>query len=663
MQPGEPDIKAVWAAIADREARLLTLVRASAQIVWVTDKQGHVLSDVDPPPEIADLTWSTFTGLSQENLRGSGWAAAVHPDDLQTIATTAVQVRDSGAPIDCEFRIRHKSGEWRWVICRGVAVRADSGEIVGWVGSCTDISAARKTEAAYREAQQRLLAALDAGEMSTWIWNLADNTFWWDDAGPKLWGVVEEPTNHDIGSLMSLIHAEDLDAVMQAQKATLATGVAHSVEFRTVRPDGKLQWLQTRGRVEKDASGVAAQVIGAFIDVTKIKTAEESLRQAQKMEALGTLAGGIAHDFNNLLLAISGNTQLVLDDLDAKHPSRRSLEEIGKAAARAGDLVRRILTFSARQPSSPAVTPLRPAVEEALTLLRSSVPQNIRIGTRFDGVIACTLGHVELEQVIVNLVNNAIQAIGDRPGSIDIEVAVEHDAAARPANLPQSGRYARLTIRDSGSGMDAATRARVFEPFFTTKPSGKGTGLGLAVVHGIVQGCGGAITVESHPGRGSTFKLWLPLAATPAAASQPAATQRSAAGRGERILYVDDDEAVNFLIQRLLGKSGYLVTCCEDPHDALRLFAGRANDFDVVVTDLSMPGMNGFDLAEKLRLIRSDIQIVMTSGYVRDDDQACASRLGLGRIILKPNTVDELGRELDARCAQLRSNRMLKASG
>jgi len=545
MHREERDVKSLWAAIADREARLLALVKASAQIVWVTDQDGNVLSDAEPPPEIADLTWSAFTGLSQQSLRGNGWLAALHPDDLQSVASTIRRARLTGAPIDTELRVRHRSGEWRSMIFRGSAVLTQTGQVIGWIGTCTDVSAARKTEAAYRESQQRL------------------------------------------------------------------------------------------------------------------EVAEESLRQAQKMQALGTLAGGIAHDFNNLLLAISGNVQLAMADLDENHPSRDALREIAKASARASDLVRRILTFSARQPVAPAITPMQPALEEIMTLLRSSMPQNIRLQLRFDGeAVACTLGQAELHQVIVNLVNNGIQALGAKDGSVDIEIGVEHDAGRLPLGLAASNRYARMVIRDSGCGMDAATRSRIFEPFFTTKPTGKGTGLGLAVVHGIVQGCGGAIEVESEVNAGTTFVVWLPLASPVTIAQQPAVPANAAVGRGEHILYVDDDEAINFLIQRLLTKAGYRVTGCDDPAQAHSLFAAHAGDFDVVVTDLAMPTMNGFDLIHQLRAVRPDIPVIMTSGYVRESDQELASSLGIGRIILKPDTIDELGREVAARCEQIRSRQV-----
>jgi PAS domain S-box-containing protein len=659
----ENDIKSLWAAIADREARLLALVKATANIVWVTDKDGNVLADADPPQDIADLTWSSFTGISQENLRGRGWAAALHPDDLAVVAAVTKGSRDSGNPFYCEFRIRHHSGEWRWVTCRGSAVRGNVGEIVGWIGSCTDITAAKKTEEALRESQQRLLAALEAGEMSTWTWRLSDNTFWWDEDGEKLWGLAPDPTrSHDLIDLSLLIHPEDRAAVARARDETVATGVAHSVEFRTVRADGKLQWLSSRGRVEKDADGKPIRVIGVFVDVTKLKVAEESMRQVQKMQALGTLAGGIAHDFNNLLLTISGNTRFALSDLDKQHPSYRSLLEISKASARAADLVRRILTFSARQPLAPATTPLMPAIDEALTLLQSSLPNNVRIQTRFDDTgLACTLGLAELQQVIVNLVNNAVHAIGETEGAVEIIVrrgtADDSHSRDRPQN---AANFACVVIRDSGCGMGETTRIRIFEPFFTTKPAGKGTGLGLAVVHGIVEGCGGNIVVESDPGRGATFTLWLPLAQATAAAEQPTEIARKTTVYGEHILYVDDDEAINFLIQRLLEQLGYRVTCCDDPLQAHRLFAEQPQTYDVVVTDLSMPGMNGFDLVRGLKSIRANVPVIMTSGYVRDEDQARATHLGIDHVILKPNTVDELGHVLDSLCTQLRAQSQTK---
>jgi len=636
----EGDIKSLWATIANREARLLSLVEASAQIVWVTDKDGNVLGN--PPQEMAHLTWSSFTGLSQESLRGHGWSAGVHPDDVPAIAVATKQSRQSGDPVYCEFRLRHKSGEWRWVICRGNAVRAPNGELIGWIGTCTDITAAKKTEEALRDAQQRLLAALEAGEMSTWIWRLTDNTFWWDKAGEVLWGLCpEDLRSHKFEDLLVLIHPEDRAMAVRIVEEAITTGVARNFEFRTLRPDGKVQWLSSRGRVEKDAAGRPKQVVGAFVDITRLKLAEETVRHAQKMQALGTLAGGIAHDFNNLLLAINGNARLALTDVESTHPSRVALNEILRASARATDLVRRILAFSSRAPRESAATPLVAGVREALNLVRHSVPLNITINTHFDDAHALvSLDETELHQVVINLVTNAAHAIGDQRGTIEVSTVIASDAA-------------RIGVRDTGSGMTEATLTRVFEPFFTTKPAGQGTGLGLAVVHGIVQGANGKLDVVSKPGVGSIFTVHLPIVREgPAAHRVDDALAKS--GRGECILYVDDDDAVVFLIERTLRHLGYDVAGFTDAYAAVAAFKANSARFDIVVTDLSMPGMTGFDIARAIKQISAATPVVLTSGYVREQDRELAAAIGIDRVILKPNTIDELGAVLDSLCKQLK---------
>jgi PAS domain S-box-containing protein len=629
----------LWATIADSEARLLALVEASAQIVWVTDERGFV--QMIPPQAIAHLSWSSFTGFPVETMRGHGWIRAVHPDDTNKVVSLVADAIRSGLQFEWDIRVRHRSGEWRWVTARGIPVRVE-GVIRGWIGTCTDITSTKNVEHALREAQQRLLAAMEAAEISTWIWRISDNTMWWDEAGEKLWGLTPDThRTHKVDELQQFIHPDDRIAVGRALKETIETGVARPVEFRTVRPDGKLQWLASRGRVEKNEQGIPMRVVGAFTDITKLKEAEESLRQAQKMQALGTLAGGIAHDFNNLLLAMTGNTRLALADIPNTHAAHAPLNEVLKAGSRAADLVRRILAFATNAPRTLTSTPVCEAVQNAVTLVQVSIPDNVTLRTQLcNSPEHVDVSETELQQVIVNLVTNAAHAIGNRAGVIEVTVDVRDHKA-------------RISVGDNGCGMDGATIERVFDPFFTTKSKGKGTGLGLSVVHGIVTSVHGSISVDSKVDAGTTFYIELPVS-TNQQASPEIVDTTAPRGAGQRILYIDDDDAIVTLITRTLTALGYSVLGYTDSHAAAKYIEDHSEDFDVVVTDLSMPQLTGFDIARVVKATKPSIPVIVTSGYVRDEDNERAKALGIEYVILKPNTIDELGKALDVLCRKMR---------
>jgi PAS domain S-box-containing protein len=415
-----------------------------------------------------------------------------------------------------------------------------------------------------------------------------------------------------------------------------------------VEPDGRQRWLRWSVHPWRNVHDEIGGIIIYAEDITVRKRADELQLQSQKLEALGTLSGGIAHDFNNILLAIKGNTSLAVADLAPEHPAQVSLAEIAKAGERATHLVRRILAFSRPQERTLEVLHLRPVIEEAIQLLRATLPAMIEIRSQFAAdapVIAADA--TQIHQIVVNLGTNAAHAIGERSGVIELRVegvTVGDDFGASPELAP--GRYTRLSVSDDGSGMDRATMERIFDPFFTTKPPGEGTGLGLSVVYSIMKSCLGAVTVYSALGKGTTFHLYFP--ATAGALDAPLANATpTARGRGETIMYVDDDKALVLLVVRVLKKLGYEVGGYTDSAAALADFRLQPGKFDAVVTDLSMPDLSGFDLARELRAIRPDVPIIMTSGYARPQDQEAAARLGIVELILKPDTVDELGRALD----------------
>ncbi|MCE9576799.1 MAG: response regulator [Deltaproteobacteria bacterium] len=347
---------------------------------------------------------------------------------------------------------------------------------------------------------------------------------------------------------------------------------------------------------------------------------EAQLRHAQKMQAIGTLAGGIAHDFNNILASVVANLELVRGDLDATHPAHESLHAIELGATRATELVRQILMFSHKEPSTMTVLPLRTVVQEAVGFLRAAMPAAIAL----DVVLADDVPHVladptRLHQVFMNLGTNAWHAI--EPASGRVEIRVDTITTTTAGAVPP-GRYARITITDTGCGMDAATRDRIFEPFFTTKSKGKGAGLGLAVVHGILDEHGGAISVTSEPGHGTSFEVLLPAVAEPAEAAPPQPAREVPPGRGQRIFFIDDEVALLRAGARSLERLGYQATTFARPEDALALLRVDPRAADLVITDHSMPGMSGVALAAELTRLRPELPVVVISGHVDTVDPA-----------------------------------------
>ena len=415
--------------------------------------------------------------------------------------------------------------------------------------------------------------------------------------------------------------------------------------------------------------------VWSFRDMTERKHAEAQrarleaqLRESQKMQALGTLAGGVAHDFNNALAAILGNLELARQDVGPGHGALVSLEEIGKASRRAKDLVQQILAFSRRQKLERKPTSLALVVVESARLLRTTFPAGVelRVDCKADAppVLADA---TQIKQILLNLCTNALHAVQDqgRPGLVEIGLS-EYSVGGVLHNGPErrsigeraslrEGHYACLSIRDNGPGMDEATRARIFEPFFTTKQVSKGTGLGLSVVHSIVQAHEACVEVESSPGEGTAFCIYFP--ATEESVQElttPTPDTAPVHGKGKHVLYVDDEEAIVFLMTRLLERQGFRVSGYTDPQEALAAARAYPEQFDLVVTDYNMPGLDGLEVAQALKQIRADLPVVLASGYITEELRAKAPAAGISELIYKPNTVDDLC-EAVARYANLQA--------
>jgi PAS domain S-box-containing protein len=593
---------------------------------------------------------SGILGYKAGELLGKVWFETCLPERNRKLVRDVFDSLMSGDADFGEYAenpVLTKSGEERIIAWHNIVVRDDSGGIAGTFSSGEDITDRRRAEEALRQSEEQLRTAVDVAGLNAWIVQMETKDVRFIHMTSDFRGLApKDPV--PVEWALQFVHPEDRAPLISCLRRTSETGGVLRAECRVVMPDGTLRWIVSQGSWITGASGGPRRLFGVTLDMTERKRAEEAQLQAGKMEVLGTLASGIVHDFNNILLAIAGNAKLAITDLPPGHPVQENLAEIEKASARASSLVRRILSFSRPDVQSREVVQLAPVVEEALKFLRPTLPAMIGIRSSFaDDVPPVACDTAQIQQVVINLAMNAAQAIGARSGLIDVgldAVSVERGAVGA-AGLPE-GRWARLSVRDDGCGMDKATLERIFDPFFTTKPAELGTGLGLSIVLAIMKSHGGTVTVESEPGRGSAFMLYFPEAAEDMKNSREDRRELPR-GRGEHVLFVDDEEAIIDLAVRMLERIGYQVTACADPARALGLFNLRPRDFDAVITDLAMPGMSGLELARALLAVRGDVPILLNSGNAPPDVREAAFRMGIREMIQKPETIDELSHALD----------------
>jgi len=438
-------------------------------------------------------------------------------------------------------------------------------------------------------------------------------------------------------------YQESIEAVLR--------GEPRSLEFCMIGLQGRPFWLYSHNVPLRNKKGEVIGVLATTIDITERKKVEaekkkleEQLRQSHKMEAVGTMAGGVAHDFNNILAIIAGNAEFALDDIPADSPARESIEEIFKASRRAKDLVSQILAFSRKEAKELLPLQPQPLINEILKLLRSTTPTTVSIVQS----IATDCGRVAadptgLQQVLMNLFTNAVHAM-DEKGEITVtlqEVDLESDDFEQllyitPFSTRKPGKYAWLSVADEGSGMDAETIKRIFDPFFTTKDVGSGTGMGLSVVHGIIESHSGFITVSSEPGKGSTFSVFIPV--TEEAENHLLETENTMAPKTgtERILLVDDERPLLVMTKRMLENSGYTVTDEISSLNALEIFKANPDRFDLIITDQSMPAMSGSELAGEILKIKPGMPVILCTGFSTKISAENAEEKGISKYLSKP---------------------------
>jgi PAS domain S-box-containing protein len=639
--------------------------KAMPEAVVVTDA-AHRIVLVNP-------SFETITGYSLPEVRGRTCAL------LQGPLTDAATVREMDQALRQQFAFAgpvlnyRKDGSTFWNDLSISALHDPQGELTHFIGLMRDVSQRVHDDNALLEAENRYRHATEAaGGFILDVDTDIRYTYVSKRAEQLLGYASHEMLGRTPAAFMPPGEIEKVKAWLDSHLKI--DGAIHGLEHRVLTKSGSMIWMQISRIPIRNHHGETTGYRGIAFDITARKLAEQiatereaHLRETQKMEAIGTLAGGIAHDFNNIIAAILGNVSLALQDVSPNSPAVQSLEEIDKAASRARELVRQILAFSRRQATEYEQIALPPIVAEVARTLRATLPGRITIGTDCVESAPEVLGDAaQLQQVLVNLTTNATQAIGDGAGHINVAVDMpqpdEQTLAKHPTlrvllkNNPEG--LVRLTVSDDGPGMEYPIQSRIFEPFFSTKPVGEGTGLGLAVVHGIAQGHNGLILVDSQPGTGARFALYLPAARDTgektSEAHRPQLRQTSARTpplRAEtpgatpahrtHIVYVDDDESLLFLVKRLLERRGYRVSAHEEQQSALDAIRADPAGVDLVLTDYNMPGMSGLDLARKARTIRPDLLIAVTSGFIDERLNAEAAEAGIHKLIFKAVAVED----------------------
>ncbi len=500
---------------------------------------------------------------------------------------------------------------------------------------------------ALRRNEERTNFALAAARMGVWEVDLATQSITWSATMAPLFGLTADQAPASAEAYFALIHPDDRRMVEDSVARAARENTDYEVEFRVVWPDGTMRWQAGRGRMIRDASGQPVRLLGVGTDISDRKSLEAQFRQAQKMEAVGQLAGGVAHDFNNLLTAILGYSTFVIDTFGPHDRRRSDMEEVIKAGQRAATLTRQLLAFSRKQVLRPTDVDLNGLVTGMRQMLARLIGEHVDLVP----ILAPDLGAVradqgQLEQVLMNLVVNGRDAMTSG-GRLTVETAnVELDESFMQDVVIHPGPYVMLAVSDNGMGMSEATRQRLFEPFFTTKDPGKGTGLGLATVYGIVKQSGGYVWVFSELGKGATFKVYLPRVDVAGRVEIASSVAEPSAVGTETVLVVEDQDAVRLLTCRILERAGYRVFEAPNPEQAKALFTKNGTHVSLLVTDVIMPGSSGPKLFEHLSKQQPDLKVLFVSGYT-DDTIAHQGELDPGvEFLQKPYTADALNRRV-----------------
>ena len=601
------------------------------------------------------------------------------PEEVTGILEAKRRVLESGFEVHVENWVT-SNGRRLYLDLYYEPIRDSAGEITGIGITAVNLTEQKLAEEALCEKELFLRQGETLARVGGWKANPDTDYLVWTEG---VYNIIEAPLNYRPGFTEGLkfFAPEYIPVIHDSLSQALTGGGPFTVEVEVITTTGKRLWTEVRGLVRMEEHQ-GTSVVGTFQDITERKQAEESLkrahnslelrvqertaelsqayealqhemkerekmegqlRQSQKMEAIGTLAGGIAHDFNNILAAILGFTEMAAEDVADRPEVERNLRNVLKSAMRARELVKQILAFSRKTSHERTPLSLSSVINETVHLLRASIPSTIEITltntATSDTILAAP---IEIQQILMNLATNASLAMQDKGGTLEVSLTDIDFAPESPVLGPDviPGEYLQLLVKDTGIGMTPDVMKRVFEPFFTTREVGKGTGMGLAVVYGIVKDLQGTITVESTPGVGSTFRVFLPKIKAEQKEEQPQTAQIP--GGRERILFLDDEDMIVEWGEAVLERLGYQVTALTDSTEALKTFSSDPSQFDLVITDQTMPGIPGLQLSKELLKIRPDIPIILCTGHSDTVSPEMAKEAGIREFLMKPLVKQEL---------------------
>jgi len=649
-------------SLKESEHRYRMIAENVHDTIWIIDLNLQFTYVSLSVVRITGYTLEEIQNLRLEQLlTSSSYALAAQVLSEELAKENSGETIDPDRPRTMEFELIRKDGNTVWIEFTATFRRDDEGKPMDILGVSRDITERKQTEESLRQSEATYRFLTDKMNDVVWMANLDFALTYISPSVKKILGFTpEERIRQTPAEMMT---AETLFNAFNILNRELEREHEEGVDpERTVKVEmdfyhknGSIVRMESVMSAIRDHDGTITGIHGVSRDITERKQAEEEkkkleaqLTQVQKLESIGTLAGGIAHDFNNILAAIIGYTELAMNDISEPTKAWGELKEVRKAGDRAKSLVSQILAFSRQTETKHSPLTLQPIIKESIKMMRSVIPTTIEIRQNLVDSGLVMSDPTQINQIVMNLCTNAVHAMDWTGGVLEVSlkrVSINGDAKTPDLDLPP-GRYVKLSVSDTGQGMTPEVMARIFDPYFTTKEVGRGTGLGLSVVHGIVKSHGGVITCRSTYGEGSVFDIYLPEIDTKDESSNPHLERVLLPIGTESILFVDDEPVLIELAKKMIENLGYTVLTRTSSIEALELFRNNPSKFDLVITDMTMPAMTGDKLAQRMMEIRQDIPIILCTGYSEYITEERAKRIGIREFVMKPLVVKELSKTI-----------------